>query len=173
MPELAYPVGHPAHPDYKGEPWSNPAAKFDQDFPVGHPARLGANVREIDTPDGRHKAHLEHTTSLRDLAAMGSLPPVVDSATGEKLELTADQLAHVYAVRNGLQPPLAAEVTSRYGLTAQQASASEPAVPQPSAHELAKAHIMGLGYTPERAEEIIAEYGLPKIAADKLADERR
>jgi hypothetical protein len=171
--ELAFPVGHPAHPDYTGAPWKNPGAVFDEDFAVGHPARAGANVRVIDTPDGQRAAHLQHSQDLQQLAAMGSLPPLVDDETGEKIDLTPEQLAHVYAVRNGLQPPLAAEVTQRYGLSAQSARVDEIAVLQPTAEECALAHIIGLGYTPERAREVLAKYGVPEIQADQRADANR
>lgn len=171
--ELAYPVGHPAHPDYKGAPWKNPGEVFAEDFAPGHPARGGANVRLIDTPDGQRAAHLQHSQDLQQLAAMGSLPPLIDDKTGEKIELTPEQLAHVYAVRNGLQPPLAAEVTQRYGLSAQAARKDEVAVPQPSAEECALAHIISLGYTPERAREILAKYGTSDIQADVRADANR
>src|SRR5277367_3431409 len=97
--ELAYPVGHPAHPDYKGEPWVNPDAKFGVDFASGHPARNGANTRTIDTPDGQRDAHRKQATDLAQLAMLGSLPPARDPDTGEVIELTPDQLALVYAVR--------------------------------------------------------------------------
>lgn len=165
--ELAYPVGHPAHPDYKGEPYHNPAAVYDQDFPVGHPARGGANVREIDTPDGQRAAHLKHVQDLQQLALMGSLPPLKDPDTGETIELTPAQLAHVYAVRNGLLSPAAAEVTQLYRLNAQAAEPAAPAVPQPTAQDIAISYLLHLGYTPERAGEIIAKYGVPEVAKDR------
>jgi hypothetical protein len=173
MPELAYPVGHPAHPDYKGEAWKNPAAVYDEDFPEGHPARGGANVRAIDTPDGQRAAQLKQSQDLQQLAMMGSLPPVVDPATGEKLALSPEALAHVYAVRKGLTPPLAAEVTQRYGLPAESPRVVEDGTPAPTPEDEAIAHIMGLGYTPERAHEILAKYGVPEILADHRADQSR
>jgi hypothetical protein len=193
--ELAYPVGHPAHPDYQGEPWKNPAAVFDEDFPEGHPARHGANVRLIDTPDGQRAAHLARQQDLQALAMMGSLPAVTDPAIctcgkpwadsihgydttqhpfqARRLELTPEQLAHVYAVRNGLQPPLAAEVTQRYGLTAQADHKIEDGTPAPTEKQIAVAHIVGLGYTPERARELFMKYGAVELAADREANANR
>ena len=171
--ELAYPVGHPAHPDYKGEPYQNPAAIFDIDFPEGHPARGGANVRAIDTPDGHHAAHLKQSTDLQQLAMMGSLPPLKDPDTGEVIPLTAEQLAHVYAVRNALQPAVAAEVTARYGLTAQAPRADADERPQPTAEDQAIGYLISMSYTPERAKEILAKYGVPEVLADQRADANR
>jgi hypothetical protein len=173
MPELAYPVGHPAHPDYKGEPWKNPAAVYDEDFPEGHPARGGANVRAIDTPDGQRAAHLKQFQDLQQLAMLGSLPPVLDPETGEKLNLSPAALAHVYAVRKGLTPPLAAEITQRYGLAAESPRKVEDGTPAPTPEDEALAYIMGLGYSPERAKEILARYGVPEVMADRRADENR
>jgi hypothetical protein len=173
MPELAYPVGHPAHPDYKGEAWKNPAAMYDEDYPEGSPARNGANVRAIDTPDGQRAAHLKQFQDLQQLAMLGSLPPIVDDKTGEKLELSPAALAHVYAVRKGLTPPLAAEITQRYGLTAESPRKTDGETHATTPEEEALAHIMGLGYSPERAKEILAKYGVPEVLADHRADETR
>jgi hypothetical protein len=168
--ELAYPAGHPANPDYKGEPWTNPAETTGVDFPEGHPARGGANVRLIDTPDGQRAALLKQTTDLMQLAMMGSLPPVMDAEKGLPLQLSPAQLAHIYAVRKGLPPALAAEISTRYGLTPDPVKADAPPF---TPEELALAHITGLGYSPERAKEILAKYGLVDVVADQVADEHR
>lgn len=173
MGELAYPVGHPAHPDYKGEPWKNPAAYHYDDYPEGHTARNGANVRAIDTPDGQRAAQLKQTQDLQQLAMLGSLPPVVDPETHEPLALTPKQLALVYSVRNGLPAPMQEEVTYRYKLAPIPPHASDVAVPAHTPEEQALAHIMSLGYTPERAREILAKYGVPDVITDKKNDEHR
>lgn len=173
MTERDYPVGHPAASDYNGEPWKNPAAIFDQDYPLGHPARLGANVRPIDTPDGQRAAQLAQAQNLSELAMLGSLPALIDPRTKEPLPIAPDQLAHVYAIRNGLKSPLADEITQRYGLTPQAVKADAAAVPQPTAEEQAAAYIQSLGYLPEHAAAIIAKWGVPDVAASKLKDEHK
>jgi hypothetical protein len=173
MAELAYPVGHPANPEYKGAPWANTDSPVDVDFPPNHPARSGANVRPIDTPDGHRAAHNAQAQDLNQLAMMGSLPPVVDHETGKPLELAPEQLAHIYAVRKGLLAPLAAEMTQRYGLQPEPQVMGGPAEPAPTAEDLALQYIMGLGYLPERAKEILARYGVPDVVAQHVADENR
>jgi hypothetical protein len=173
MQELDFPVTHPASVHYTGTTPAVVSAFVDVDFPFSHPARGGANVRDIDTIDGQRAAHLKYRQDLHQLAMMGSLPPVMDPETHRPLELAPEQLALIYAVRKGLTPPLAAEVTSRYQLKAEPASAGA-SLPEPrSAEDLALAHIMGLGYLPERAREILAKYGVPDIVQEQLADERR
>ena len=173
MPELDYPVTHPASVAYKGGAHAVPSAGTDVDFPVGHAARAGANVRAIDTPDGQRDEHNEYRQDLHQLAMMGSLPPVIDTETNEPLALSPEQLAHIYAVRKGLDPHIAAAVTIRYGLTPEPARAGESAAPAITAEDQALAHIISLGYTPERAREILAKYGVPDIVKDHAADENR
>lgn len=59
MSERDYPKGHPAAADYAGEKYVPPRAPWSEDFPPGHPARGGANVKDADTPDGMRAQHLE------------------------------------------------------------------------------------------------------------------
>jgi hypothetical protein len=176
MPKLQerdFPEGHPAASDYTGQAWTNPAAVHDHDFPVGHPARNGGNVREIDRPDGQRAAHLKQSQDLMQLAMIGSLPPLIDPATNDPIELTAEQLAHVYAVRNSLTISLAGEVTERYKLTPEKTRASDVAMPQPTAEEQAVNYLVSLGYLPEKAQAVIAKWGVPEVTTAKLQAEHR
>lgn len=171
--ERDFPVGHPAASDYKGEPYTPPSAPFGEDFPRGHPARGGANVGTLDSPDGMRAAANARAQDLQELAAVGSLPPLRDDKTGELVTLTPQELAHVYAVRQGLRPALAQEITDAYKLTPATAAASEPPATAISAEDQAIAYIVSRGYTPERAREILRKYGVPDVLADKEKDAHR
>lgn len=173
MAESAYPVGHPGHPAYKGEPWVNPANVSEQAYPPGMPGARGENVSAIDTPDGL-RAHLnKRENNLVDLAVMGSLPPLTDPDTGKTVELTPEQLAHVYTVRNTLRnEALAAEVTDRFKLDPKTETPASP-VRKLSDDEIALGYLMGLGYSPDKAKTILDKYGVPDAVADKLEHARR
>jgi hypothetical protein len=41
MPELAYALNHPAHPDNAGKKFPTPATPFTHDYPANAPARGG------------------------------------------------------------------------------------------------------------------------------------
>ena len=61
-------------------------------------------------------------------------------------------------------------MNARYKLAPESvATEAEPL----KAEDLALAHIMSLGYLPERAKEILAKYGVPDVVADQVADEHR
>jgi hypothetical protein len=66
-------------------------------------ARGGANVSELDTPDGMRAAQLKQESRLQDLAKSGSLPPLFDGVHKEPVPLTPDQLAHFYAARHAFR----------------------------------------------------------------------
>jgi len=53
--ERDYPEGHPAASDYSGQPYTPPRAPYAEDFGVGHPARGGNNISDLDSPDGSHQ----------------------------------------------------------------------------------------------------------------------
>lgn len=167
MPERDYPKGHPAASDYAGEPYKPRFNTTYVDFPEGHPAKGGHNVRPINTPDGMRAAHLEQAQDLQELAAVGSLPPVMDPETNKPLELTAEQLAYIYAVRQGVGDALAQEITARYHLTPIDDSKREKGAPVVTARDQALAHIRGLGFSPEAAENILLKYGIPDIMLDR------
>src|SRR5437763_8895832 len=172
-PERDYPIGHPAASDYKGGPCAPRRAPFVEAFPPGHPARGGKDVGPLDTPDGMRAAHLKRSQDLQELAAVGSLPPLVDDETGQALELTPEQLAHVYATRKGLRPAVAQQITDRYRLEPEPKRKGEEASAELTPEEQAVGYIVSLGYTPERAQEIFDKYGAPSILADKEADAHR
>lgn len=68
--ERDYPIGHPSASDYKGEKYTPPRAPFAEDFGPDHPARLGANVSALDTPDGsRDRTVQEWRDNARRTAA--------------------------------------------------------------------------------------------------------
>jgi hypothetical protein len=144
MVELAYPVGHPAHPDYKGEPYTPPGAPFYEDFREGHPARGGANVSEIDTPDGMRAAQLKQENRLQDLAKSGSLPPLYDGVHRDPVPLTPDQLAHFYAARHAYD---------------------ESKGPTEDARQ-AVAYLTALGYSKDKAVEMFQKYAQPEASAE-------
>lgn len=173
MPERDYPVGHPSASDYKGEPYHSPFNVMAEDYPEGHKARGGGNVAVLDAPDGRNAAHLKQANDLQELAAVGSLPPLVDPATKEALPLTPAQLAHVYRVRLGLSDAVAQQVTDRYKLDPMPDRKSEQPKAALSAEDQALGYIIALGYTPDRAKEILAKYGVPDVMKDREADSHR
>jgi hypothetical protein len=143
MTELAYPVGHPAHPDYKGEPYTPPGAPAYEDFRPDHPAYHGANVSELDTPDGMRAAHLKQVNQLQDLAKSGSLPPLYDGVHKEPVPLTPEQLAHFYAARHA------------YDSTKEASEDARQAV----------AYLTALGYSKEKAIEMFLTYAQPEASA--------
>lgn len=173
MPERDYPVGHPAASDYKGEPYKAPHNAMAEDFPEGHKARGGGNVAVLDNPDGRNTDLLNHANDLQELAAVGSLPPLKDPDTGEALQLSPEQLAHVYRVRMGLRTEVAQQITDRYKLDPMPARKDEAAVPALTAEDQALGYIRSLGFTPERAKEILDKYGVPDVMKDREADSHR
>lgn len=173
MPELAYPVGHPAHPDYNGEPWTPQGAIHREDFPVGHLGRFGKNTSAIDSPDGFRAAHNSREQSLQELAAIGSLPPLIDPKTGYPIQIDATQLAHIYAVRVGLTPKGQKTVTEKYHLEPMAPRKQEDFKPALTAEEQALAFIQAKGYRPEAAREILARYGLQGIQTDMALDSFR
>lgn len=169
----AYPVGHPGHPEYKGEPWRNPADVGTAAYYPGHPGFLGANVKKIDTPDGYQEFINQRQNNLVDLAACGSLPPLTDPDTHERIELTPDQLAYVYLVRNNIRnASLAAEITDHYHLDAKVEEAPQE-VAKLSDDDVALGFLMRLGYLPEKARAILDKYGVPDVVAEKLEHERK
>jgi hypothetical protein len=171
--ERDYPVGHPAASDYNGEPYTPQGAHSRFDYPPGHPAHGGKNVGTLDTADGMRAAHNLQTQNLSELAAVGSLPPLRDDSTGDEIKLTAEQLAHVYAVRKGLRPALAAEISDRYRLEPDPEQSTESPAAPITAGEQAIAYVVAHGYTPERAKELIAKYGVPDVLTDKEHDAHR
>jgi hypothetical protein len=102
MSERDYPVGHPAASDYSGQKHAAHISPFAHDYPPGHAARGGQNSNRLSTPDGMRTAHNSQKTDLQELAMVGSLPPLIDDETGKAVELSSQQLAHVYAVRNAI-----------------------------------------------------------------------
>jgi hypothetical protein len=173
MPESAYPLGHPAHPAYKGEPWRNPADVGTAAYYPGHPAYEGANVHEVDTPDGYQRFINQRQNDLVDLAACGSLPPLTDPDTNETIALTPAQLAYVHTVRNNIRnAALAGELTRFYKLDPKPADKSAP-LAKLSDDDVAQGFIMRLGYSPEQARAILDKYGVPDAVALKLEHERK
>jgi hypothetical protein len=144
MVDLAYPVGHPAHPDYKGEPYTPPGAPFYEDFREGNPARGGANVGVLDTPDGMRESLLKQENRLQDLAKSGSLPPLYDGVKKEPVPLTPDQLAHVYAARQ------------QYKANGIVSDDCRQAV----------AYLTALGYSKDKAVEMFQKYAQPEASAE-------
>ena len=70
MPERDYPLGHPAASDYKGEKYIPPRAPFAEDFGPDHPARLGRNINDLDSPDGaRNRTVREWQANAARMAA--------------------------------------------------------------------------------------------------------
>jgi hypothetical protein len=173
MQERDFPVGHPAASDYKGQPYHPNRAPFEEDFPVGHPARGGRNVSLLDTPDGLHAHHLKQSQDLQALAMMGSLPPLVDDTTGKEVDLTPQELAHIYAVRNALPASMAAEVTDHYKLEPLTRAEDVPEQKTFSAAEQAVMILIKRGYSPERAKELIDKYGVPDTLREHEQDAHR
>lgn len=171
--ERDYPKNHPAASDYDGSPWTPPAAPYREDFAAGHGARNGANVSVLDTPDGMRAAHNKRAQDLGELAAVGSLPPLRDPKTNEPIQIDSAQLKHIYAVRNGLSPAMAQQVTERYNLDPMPERKAEETAPAITGKEQAIAYIVSLGYTPEQAETIFEKYGEPAILADREAAAHR
>lgn len=173
MPQSLYPVGHPGHPEYKGEPWRNLADVGTAAYYPGHPGYEGANVRDVDTPDGFRAMIAQRQNDLVDLAACGCLPPVIDPDTNETVQLTPEQLAHVYLVRNNIRnAALAAELTAHYHLDA-KVEVPEVPVPKLSDDDVCIGFFMRLGYTPEKARLFLDKYGVPDAVAVKLEHERK
>lgn len=170
MPERDYPVGHPAAPDYKGQPYRPNRAPFEEDFPVGHPARNGRNVSDLDRPDGQRAAHLKQSQDLQVLAMIGSLPRLIDDATGKEVELTPQELAHIYAVRKALPTDIADEMTKHYGLEPLTPVVEAPEKTQMTAEEQALLILRNRGYSPERAKELLEKYGVPDTLREHEAD---
>lgn len=173
MSERAYPVGHPAASDYNGEPYIDPHAVFAHDYPASHPARGGKNCAKTDSPDGVRAVANGYSQDLADLAAMGSLPPLLDPDTHEPVELTADELALVYAVRNRISPKRAAAVTAHYGLEPAKHTEEMAAGSTLSAEDQALLIIVRRGYTPERAKELLSKYGVPDTLLEAERDAHR
>lgn len=171
--ERDYPIGHPSASDYKGELFIPQSVALTMDYDKSHPAHAGSNTTVLDTPDGMRDAHNVRSADLQELAMVGSLPPLTDPETGLALALTPAQLAHIYAVRQGLRPAVAQEITDRYNLAPEQGHSAEPGQPQLSAEQQSIMYIVGLGYTPERAKELFDKYGVPSVLADKEADAHR
>ena len=173
MAESAYPVGHPGHPLYKGEPWINRADRGSAAYFPDDPAYGGKNVGPLDTPDGKRAFLNQRQNNLQDLAACGSLPPLVDPETKERIALTPEQLAHVYSVRNGISnAALAEEITHTFGLDAKAVTAAAP-VAKLSDDDVAVGFLLGHGYSPEHARAILDRYGVPEVVAMKLEHERK
>jgi len=173
MAERDYPVGHPAAADYKGEPYTPPRSPYTRDFDEGHPAFGGKNIAATDTPDGMRAAANKFQNNLQELAAIGSLPPLVDDNTGEALQISPEQLAYVYAVRKGLTPANQQIVTERYKLEPMNAAPAAQVELPMSAEQQALNYIISLNYTPERAQEILDKYGVPDAMSQKAADSNR
>ena len=144
MVELAYPVGHPAHPDFKGEKYTPPGAPFYEDFREDHPAYHGANVSELDTPDGMRAAQLKQENKLQDLAKSGSLPPLYDGVHRDPVPLSPEQLAHFYAARHAYDPTK---------------DASDDA-------KQAVAYLTALGYDRAKAIDMFLKYAQPEASAE-------
>ncbi len=66
MPELAYPVGHPKHPDFKGK-LEETHTPFGFDYPDNHPARAGQGqpVPLVPVTDGEPHAGFRHLFGLK------------------------------------------------------------------------------------------------------------
>lgn len=173
MPERDYPVGHPAAPDYNGEPYFPNTAPFGEDFPKGHPARGGVNIPANCTPDGMRAAFNKQSQNLQALAAMGSLPPLRDPETGHDIELTASELAYIYAVRKGLPAVLAEQVTTRYHLEPMEHAAPVEEQQSLSAYDQAVLILIGRGYSQERSKELIDKYGVPDTLQEHENDAHR
>jgi len=195
MPERDYPVGHPASSDYNGQPYTRGFDPNTEDFPADHPARGGKNVAVLDSPDGFRAAHNTRAADLQELAAVGSLPALIDPQTKEPLQLTPDQAAYIYTVRIALRDPAAKWVTEKYGLESAE-KVCKCGLPE-AAHkdyvrghsfeprktegpgvaispmDQAKSYFIALGYTPERAAELLDKYGVPDVLKDREADTHR
>jgi len=173
MPDRDFPVGHPAASDYKGEGYFPDLSPHTEDFGRKHPARGGKNVSALDTPDGMRAAHNAQKQDLQALAAMGSLPPLMDSETGKPVDLTPQELAHIYAVRKGLPTILANAVTERYSLEPLPVAQEVPEQKTFSAEEQAVLILIKRGYSPERAKTLIDKYGVPDTLAEHEQDQHR
>jgi hypothetical protein len=173
MVERDFPIGHPAAADYDGSPYVDPHAIFGMDFPPGHPARDGKNVSILDTPDGMRVAILSNKQDLRELAAMRSLPPLVDPTTHEPVELSPEELAVVYAVRNSLSPGNAGRVTERYSLKEPPPPGAAGSSAALTAEQQALQSIIKRGFSPERAKELLDKYGVPDTLAELTKDSIR
>lgn len=100
--ERDYPIGHPAASDYNGEEYNPPRAPFAEDYPETHPAFQGANISDLDRPDGFRAAQTAQERDLTELAAVGSLPKLIDSANDRPIDLEPETLAKLYALRHSL-----------------------------------------------------------------------
>jgi len=137
--ERDFPIWHPAASDYDGTPYEPIRAPYGEDFPKGHPARDGGNIGAADTPDGRRAALLEQTQDLEELAECGALPLVIDEDKRQPIALTTSQLVSAYELRAGLIPDRISDDLVEEVIHA----------------------IIELGYTPERAAEILQTYCTP------------
>lgn len=137
--ERDLPINHPNASDYNGEAWNPPRAPYGEDFPEGHPARDGKNIAEVDTADGMRAALLKQQTDLVELASVGSLPALRDPDTDSEISLKPEDLAHIYALRNGLLA----------GADPDDAMAN------------AVASVVAQGYTAEVARSLIEQYCVP------------
>jgi hypothetical protein len=170
--ERDFPIGHPAAADYKGEVYIPLRAPHLEDYPKGSPARGGHNCSDLDSPDGRRVAVNGYHQDLNELAAIAALPPVIDSATGDRVQLSPQQLANVYAVRNGLSEKRADAITTTYGLRPATTEGSRAATTL-SPEDQAVLYFIDLGYTPERAKELLGQYGAPHVLSEIQNDTRR
>ena len=173
MPERDFPVGHPAASDYAGQPYKAPRSPFLDEFPEGHLARNGKNIRPVDSPDGMRQAFNSQSQHLQELAAIGSLPALTDLATGEPVPLSSEQLAHVYAVRHGLSLENQALVTDQYHLDPMAEARPELPVVAMTPQQQAIKYFTDLGYTPERGQELIDQYGVPTVLTKLAQDAHR
>lgn len=139
--ERDFPIGHPAASDYNGEPYNPPRAPYGEDFPEGHPARGGANISPLDTADGMRAALLQQPTDLVALASVGSLPPLIDPEKHKAVSLEPEELAQLYALRNGLLP---------------EAQVAEVAA------QVIKV-LSDRGFSPEKAKSLIDGYCVPLL----------
>jgi hypothetical protein len=65
VPDRDYPKGHPMAVDYDGEPYTPPDAPFSKDYQEDHPARGGANIDPLSSPDGmRDFVLLQHEMNV-------------------------------------------------------------------------------------------------------------
>jgi len=195
MPERDYPIGHPAASDYKGQAYKPGFDAMAHDYRENHPARGGANVTALDSPDGKRAALNTRIADLHELAAVGSLPALIDPTTKEPIPLTAAQIAYIYTVRAALRDEAAQWVTKRYELVPPEKVCkcglpeaahaeyvrghrfeprkTEGPAPKLTPKDQAVHYLLALGYTPERAEEIFLKYGVPDVLKDREADTHR
>jgi hypothetical protein len=143
-PERDYPVGHPAAGDYAKEAYVPPSYARLLDYPPDHPAHHGKNSKAVDSPDGMRDAQNSRGADLKELAAVGSLPPLIDPAKKEPVPVPSSALADIYAARmkaDFLHPPTDAD-------------------------RLAVRCIMALGYSMDQAYELYENYTRPAKPAE-------